>query len=1204
MSEFELQAKLNAERSEIPIIWSRSKNDTSSQMTTSEDLGLPVDETPPGFGGQIEDRMSAEERLPFEARLRRSEVYLAEAQRLSHTGSFGWNVSTDEHFWSEETFRVFEFSPSLKVSLPTILQRVHPQDMPSVEMAIAAASRAEGINLEFRLLMPDGRIKYLHVVGKAERDETGSIEVIGAVMDVTARKLTEIDLRRSKAHLADAQRLSRTGSVGMEVSTKRIFWSDEAARIYGYPPGTEPTPELILQRSHPDDVDFLKDVLGRAAQGGTDFDCQHRLLMPDGSIKHLHDLAHCFRDEAGNEEIVGAITDVTERKAAEEAIRRSEAYLTEAQRLSHIGSFGWKPDTGEIIWSDETYRIFEYDRAVTPTVDLVTQRVHSEDRAGVQSVIESVSAGAADFDHTFRLLLPDGRVKHVHTLAHATRDASANREFVGAATDITDRRQAEQRLVAQYRVTKALAESDTLQEVTPKILHAVCEYLAWDLGQLWRTDRARGVLRCVEVWHKESIEATQFVASSRDRTFLPGIGLPGRVWSSREPAYIPDVVEDPNFPRSSKAILAGLHAAFAFPIVLGREVLGVMEFFSREIRQPDQDLLNMMATVGSQIGQFIERKRAEEELRASESKYRHLVDTTPAFIHTSLPNGELDFCSRGMLEYVGLCLTEVLGWGWASLIHPEDAEAIAKWRAALDAGEPFVGELRVRRADGKYRWFLHREEPLRNEAGEIVKWYGSCFEIEERKIAEETIRAQETELRQILDLTPQHVGVFGPNGRPLYVNQVGLEYFGIDMDQWRDQASRLDLVHPDDREQFIEAHNTAVLRGKPHEFESRLLRHDGRFRWFLFRLNPFKDEEGQVRRWYGTGTDIEDRKQAEEEIRKENIALREEIITASMFEEIVGNSPPLQQVLSRVVKVAPTDSTVLITGETGTGKELIARAIHRASQRASRAFVSVNCAAIPQSLIASELFGHEKGAFTGAIQRRLGRFELAEGGTIFLDEVGELPPETQVVLLRMLQEREFERVGGNRSIRVDVRVIVATNRDLQASINAGTFREDLFYRLNVFPIEVPPLRERREDIPLLLQYFIDRYARKVGKNIRSVRKKTLDEFQSYPWPGNIRELQNVIERSVILCETEIFSIDESWLPQQPFPAKPKNQIELPRRLQAHEKDMIQAALKESHGRVDGPSGAATRLGIARSTLESKIRSLKIDKHRFKAANHS
>ncbi len=347
---------------------------------------------------------------------------------------------------------------------------------------------------------------------------------------------------------------------------------------------------------------------------------------------------------------------------------------------------------------------------------------------------------------------------------------------------------------------------------------------------------------------------------------------------------------------------------------------------------------------------------------------------------------------------------------------------------------------------------------------------------------------------------------------------------------------------------------------------------------------------------------IADPGRSKERLKDDNVAPREGAGKASMLEEIIGTSAGLRSVLSRVSKVAPTDATVLVTGETGTGKELIARAIHRRSGRASRAFVSVNCAAIPRDLIASELFGHEKGAFTGATQQRLGRFELANGGTIFLDEVGELPPETQIALLRVLQEHEFERVGGTRRIRADVRVIAATNRDLQAAISAGSFRSDLFYRLNVFPIEIPSLRERRADILLLVEYFIDRYARKAGKNIKRVSKKTLELLQLYPWPGNIRELQNVIERSVILCETEIFSIDESWLPQQPLlTAEPKPQVELPRRLLVQEKDMIEAALKESRGRIFGPTGAAAKLGIPRSTLESKIRSLKIDKNRFRTS---
>jgi len=455
------------------------------------------------------------------------------------------------------------------------------------------------------------------------------------------------------------------------------------------------------------------------------------------------------------------------------------------------------------------------------------------------------------------------------------------------------------------------------------------------------------------------------------------------------------------------------------------------------------------------------------------------------------------------------------------------------------------------------------------------------------------------ELRQILDLAPQFVAVFGLNRERLYANRVFLDYVGFSLDEWRHSIGRGRYLHPDDIEQIGSFFDHAIARGSAGELEQRLRKRDGTYRWFLTRFNPLRNEQGQITRWYVTATDIHDRKQAEDALRRENVALREEIDKASMFEEIVGTSPALQTVLSRISKVAPSDSTVLINGETGTGKELVARAIHRRSNRSSRTFVGVNCAAIPRELIASELFGHEKGAFTGATQQRLGRFELANGGTLFLDEVGELPSETQIALLRVLQEHEFERVGGTRPLRTDVRVIAATNRDLQAAINVGSFRSDLFYRLNVFPIEIPPLRERRADIPLLVEYFIDRYARKSGKHITTVEKRTLQVLQSYPWPGNIRELQNVIERSVILCETPTFSVDESWLSQQPRDRRPRGTLNLSGRVAAQEKQMIEAALRESQGRVYGPSGAAAKLGIAHSTLESKIRSLKINKNRFK-----
>jgi PAS domain S-box-containing protein len=575
---------------------------------------------------------------------------------------------------------------------------------------------------------------------------------------------------------------------------------------------------------------------------------------------------------------------------------------------------------------------------------------------------------------------------------------------------------------------------------------------------------------------------------------------------------------------------------------------------------------------------------------------RLIVESIPGLVCTMTAGGEVEFINQRILDYTGKTIEELRDW--RPLVHPDDlALVMARWMRSIEAGDAYEVEHRILRADGVYRWFHVRGLPLRDTEGGIVRWYNLVTDIDERKRAEEKLRQSERELRQLINLTPLHISKFGPDGTPLYNNQAALDYYGLTLEDWHN-ADWHRRVHPQDTERVWHEAISGFRNGFPYEMEIRLRRKDGQYRWFLFRFNPIRDERGHLTRWYAAATDIEDRKKVEQRLQNENVALREEIDRASMFEEIVGASQSLQTVLSRISKVAPIDSGVLITGETGTGKELVARAIHRRSRRSSRTFVSVNCAAIPRELIASELFGHEKGAFTGATQRRIGRFELAEGGTIFLDEVGELPAETQVALLRVLQEHEFERVGGTGSIRNDVRVIAATNRDLEAAITAGTFRSDLFYRLNVFPIEMPPLRKRREDIPMLVEYFIDRFARKAGKKFQAVDKNSLELLQLYPWPGNIRELQNVIERSVIVCETQAFSVDESWLSQKPLATAPKAKAELSEMLATQEKEMIEAALRESGGRVSGPSGAAAKLGIHRSTLDSKIVSLKINKHRF------
>jgi PAS domain S-box-containing protein len=794
---------------------------------------------------------------------------------------------------------------------------VHPEDVDGI-LARWRACLATGEIFEYetRVRRSNGDYRWMFHRKVPLRDASGNIvKWYGSSLDIDERKTAEEQLRhnagqlqRSEFYLAEGQRLAHMGSWAFDPDGF-YYWSPELFRMHGFDPARKPLGvQEYLDCVHPQDRESMADLINGVMAQSSPFDATKRIVRPDGEIRYIRCVGVPVIEDPGLKKYVGSALDVTEHEILTQELRRREAYLTGAQRLSRTGSFGWRPDSGEIVWSDENYRIFEYDRTEKPTLNIVLQRTHPQDRARHQQAIDRGLQTGADFELEYRLLMADGRVKHVHAIAHALEDASGNREFFGAVTDITD-----------------------------------------------------------------------------------------------------------------------------------------------------------------------------------------------------------------------------------------------------------------------------------------------------RKAAEERIRGQEAELRQILDLAPQLITVYGPNRERLYANRMMLDYVGLTLEEWQSSLGRDKYFHPDDMGRIEGFWDGALATGSADELEVRLRKLDGSYRWFLGRFSPLRNDEGQVTRWCVTGTDIEDRKQTEDRLRQENVALREEIDKASMFEEIVGTSAALKSVLSRISKVAPSSSTVLITGETGTGKELVARAVHRRSGRASRSFVSVNCAAIPRDLIASELFGHEKGAFTGATQQRLGRFELANEGTLFLDEVGELPSETQLALLRVLQEHEFERIGGSRPIRTDVRVIAATNRDLQAAIRAGAFRSDLFYRLNVFPIEIPSLRERRADIPMLVEYFVDRYARKAGKKIKRINKKTLELLQSYAWPGNIRELQNVIDRSMILCETEIFSIDENWLPQQPLLAgESRPQPELPRRLLAQEKNMIEAALKETRGRVSGSAGAAVKLGIPRSTLESKIRSLKINKNRFKA----
>jgi PAS domain S-box-containing protein len=795
---------------------------------------------------------------------------------------------------------------------------VHPDDIEGLLTKWRAAlGSGEPFTAESRVRRADGNYRWmLHRNVAIVDDQRKIVRWFGSSTDIDDQKGAEAalrkttdELRRSEFYLAEGQRLAGIGSWSFTADGKREYWSAEHFNILGCDParGVPPIPEFLNNIVHPDDRERIKREIERMVAKGEGCDEKFRILHPQRGVRFVRSVGFPVFEDGVLTRFAGTIMDITEEETLTQELNRSQAYLAEAQSLSHTGSFGWVVSTGEIFWSQETFRIFEYDPATQPTAELVLQRIHPEDKAFVRQVIDRATRDGNDFDVEYRLLMPDKSIKYLHVMAHRRSDNSENLEFIGAVRDVT---------------------------------------------------------------------------------------------------------------------------------------------------------------------------------------------------------------------------------------------------AA--------------------------------------------------KIAQRKLKEDEAEHRQLINLVPEHVLVMDANGNRLYENQAMREYFGTSLENIQAKEFYRRFVNPEDLASgALENRERAVSRGAAWEGELRLRRKDGEYRWFLIRSNPLRDEQGNVIRRYATATDIEDRKRAEERVQKENVVLREEIDKASMFEEIVGSSPAVKEVLARVSQVAPTDATVLLLGETGTGKELIARAIHKRSQRAAKAFVTVNCAAIPPALIGSELFGHEKGAFTGALQRRLGRFELADGGTIFLDEIGELPADMQSALLRVLQEREFERVGGTHTIRADVRVIAATNRDLKAAMINGTFRSDLFYRLHVFPLEVRPLRERKEDIPLLVEYFIDRYASKMGKKIRGINQKSLKLLQSYLWPGNIRELQNVIERAVIIADSEVLSIDESWLSSESAAAAPASGglFKIPR---DQEKKIIEAALAETRGRVSGPSGAATKLGIPSTTLESRIRSLKINKHRFKS----
>ena len=917
---------------------------------------------------------------------------------------------------------------------------------------------------------------------------------------------------------------------------------------------------------HPDESSRLLEFWRSVVASGEPGEIEGHLRRFDGSYRWSLFRATPSRDTNGNVvEWFGTNTDIEDRKSAEETLRAREKNL----RLMIDGIPGFiftATAEGEIEFVNQP--ILEYTGRTLDQLKRwqVTDLVHPDDLPKlIEELRRSMETGQSQsVEH--RVRGADGMYRwfDVRRLPERNKEGRIIRWYL-LLTDIHDRKQAEQALRSSEQKLRLMVDS-----IPGFIVTLTAE------GDVEHLNR-----QTLEYFGRTTEELKNWTTG--------------------------DVVHKDDLPRVIEAWRHAVKTGESYVMEFRqRRADGAYRWFqSRAL--PARDPGGRITGWYMLLTDIDDRKHAEEAVQSREQILRLMVDNIPGFIATMTAEGELEVVNRQNLEYFGKTLDEMKNWSKSDAIHPQDLHAVVDAvERGIAAGQAFEWEARARRADGAYQWHQARCHPQRDEVDRIVRWYVLATDIDERKRSEEALRAVERDLRLIFETIPGFAWTMTAEGEVEVVSQQMLEYFGQTLEGLKDWSS---FVHPEDRERVIAYWKRTIETGQPYEVEHRLRRADGTYRWFQGRGRPLQNAEGRVVRWHNLLTDIDERKCAEkalekayeeigrltDRLRDENVLLRQQIDQVFMFEEIVGSSPALKSVLASIVQVASTDSTVLISGETGTGKELIAHAIHKRSQRAGRAFLSVNCASIPPSLVASELFGHEKGAFTGAVQRRQGRFELAHGGTIFLDEIGDLPAETQLALLRVLQERTFERVGGNRVIPTDVRIIAATNRDLTTAIDSGAFRADLFYRLNVFPIQVPPLRERKEDIPVLIDYFVKRYADKAGKRITKIDKNTLELCGSYSWPGNIRELQNIVERSVILCNGDIFRVEQAWLTTQNASLRRRPES-LSETLLDYEKGIIEAALAESNGKVAGPNGAAAKLGIPRSTLDARIKQLQIKRY--------
>jgi PAS domain S-box-containing protein len=973
------------------------------------------------------------------------------------------------------------------------LEAVHPDDRERcLRLWDQAVAQHHAYENELRVRASDGSYRhfYVHVVPIVSPDH-GVREWVGAATDITDRKRAEHTLRESEARFRNMADHAPVMIWISDLTGAHTYvnkqWSDftgiagEDALGFGW-----------LEAVHSGDRERTRATFLAAHERNEEVRMEYPLRRHDGEYRWvINSATPRFSQNGEFLGFIGSVIDIAERKRAEDSVRESEERLALALQAGKMGVWEWDTRTDRLEWSSEHFTIMGLvPFSEMPTYRTWAERVHPDDLQSARVAAERAIAQRGHYYSEYRIVLADQTYRWVSARGEPiyNHDGECVR-VMGVIVDITDRKRAESRLHVQYRVTRVLSESASLPDAARAALQVICDCFDWHCGELWQVGSDPNGLTYLDGF-SVSKDAAEFVSASRKFTFASGVGLPGRVWNSGSPAWITDIGSDADFPRAALAKKAGLRSAFACPIKLSDRTLGVMAFFSRTTREPDAELLQIMESIGGQIGQFVERKQAEAALRASEERKRAIVESA-----------------------------------FDSMITIDHQGRVVEFNAAAEK-----------------TFAYKRTDAIGKHVGEVI-FPPALRDGQYRGLENHLVTGKGTVLDKRLEMT----------------------------------AMRAD--------------------GSEFPIELAITR---------IRLDPLPMFTAYVR-------DITERKHGEEALRHalaevqrlkeraeaDNVYLREELSEAHRDGEIVGKSDAIRKVLTQVRQVAVTDLTVLILGETGTGKELVARAIHGSSARKERPLVKVNCSALPAELMESELFGHEKGAFTGAVGKRIGRFELADGGTIFLDEIGDLALSLQAKLLRVLQEGQFERVGSSKTIHVNVRVIAATNRDLSEALRQETFRSDLYYRLAVYPIQMPPLRERKQDIELMAEAFLKETNRRLGKSFEAIPRRLFEALERYDWPGNVRELQNVIERAVVTSTGRSLELPESWHPAVPVKSFAQNGMvdsaaSAPRNtLEDRERAHIIEVLNQTHWRIEGPKGAAVVLGLHPSTLRSRMQKLGI-----------